>query len=96
MARSLVALGLVLLWTALARALQVTPNSPCASFCIDSNDLDYSDPNSSNTHGSDITCGDKNYANRPVGQKFERCMTCLQTSSFAQGSENDQQLFLCK
>jgi hypothetical protein len=79
-----------------ASALQVTPNSPCASFCIDSNDLDFSDPNSSNTKGSDITCSDAKYMTESVGQKYQRCMSCLQSSTFAQGKETDQQWFLCK
>jgi hypothetical protein len=85
-------LGLI----ALVAGLQVTPNSPCTSFCIDDNGLDFSDPNSSNTKGSDITCADGQYNNKPAGQKFQRCMSCLQSSTFAQGKETDQQWFLCK
>ncbi|KAK2024996.1 LPXTG-domain-containing protein [Colletotrichum zoysiae] len=75
-------------------ALQVTPNSPCASFCLDSNGLDISDPNSSNTKGKDITCTDGEYQTRAAGQKFQQCMSCLQDSPFVQGSENDQDWFL--
>lgn len=75
-------------------ALQVTPNSPCASYCIDSNDLDFSDPNSSNTRNKDITCYDKEYTTTAAGQKFHRCLTCLQESTFSQGQENDQAWFL--
>ncbi|RYP61454.1 hypothetical protein DL770_009778 [Monosporascus sp. CRB-9-2] len=75
-------------------ALQVTPNSPCASFCVDSNDLDFSDPNSSNTKNKDITCYDSKYTTSPAGQKFQRCISCLQDSTFSQGSENDQLWFL--
>ncbi|KAK8062357.1 LPXTG-domain-containing protein [Apiospora hydei] len=74
--------------------LQVTPNSPCASFCVDSDDLDYSDPNSSNTLNKDVSCHDKDYASTAVGQKFRRCLSCLQDSTFAQGSETDQGWFL--
>ncbi|KAK7959521.1 uncharacterized protein PG986_004375 [Apiospora aurea] len=74
--------------------LQVTPNSPCASFCVDSNDLDYSDPNSSNTLSKDVSCHDKDYASTAAGQKFRRCLSCLQDSTFAQGSETDQGWFL--
>ena len=61
--------------------LQVTPNSPCSSFCIDSNDLDFSDPNSSNTENDDITCYDSKYTTSSAGQKFERCISCLQDST---------------
>ncbi|KAK2004495.1 LPXTG-domain-containing protein [Colletotrichum falcatum] len=75
-------------------ALQVTPNSPCASFCLDSNGLDISDPNSSNTKGKDITCTDGEYQTGAAGQKFQQCMSCLQDSSFVQGGENDQDWFL--
>lgn len=75
-------------------SLQVTPNSPCASFCVDSADLDFSDPNSSTTKNSDITCIDSEYATSPAGQKFQRCMSCLQDSTFTQGSESDQLWFL--
>ncbi|KAK2058541.1 LPXTG-domain-containing protein [Colletotrichum caudatum] len=75
-------------------ALQVTPNSPCASFCLDSDGLDISDPNSSNTKGKDITCTDGEYQTRAAGQKFQQCMSCLQDSPFVQGSENDQDWFL--
>ncbi|KAI0130047.1 hypothetical protein BJ170DRAFT_298301 [Xylariales sp. AK1849] len=89
--------NLILLFTALggySTALQVTPNSPCASFCIDSNDLDFSDPKSSTTGNKDITCYDNDYTSSSAGQKFHRCMSCLQDSSFSQGQENDQAWFL--
>ncbi|KAH9909632.1 hypothetical protein F4778DRAFT_7314 [Xylariomycetidae sp. FL2044] len=75
-------------------ALQVTPNSPCASFCVDSNGLDVSDPNSSTTTNDDITCYDSEYATSAAGQKFQQCMSCLQDSTFSQGSESDQLWFL--
>ncbi|CCF37027.1 LPXTG-domain-containing protein [Colletotrichum higginsianum] len=75
-------------------ALQVTPNSPCASFCLDFNGLDISDPNSSNTKGKDITCTDNKYQTEASGQKFQQCMSCLQDSKFVQGGENDQDWFL--
>ncbi|KAI1856096.1 hypothetical protein JX265_011811 [Neoarthrinium moseri] len=75
-------------------ALQVTPNSPCSSFCVDSNDLDFSDPNSSNTGNKDITCYDKEFASSSAGQKFHRCMSCLQDSTFSQGQQSDQAWFL--
>ncbi|KAI1640552.1 hypothetical protein F4809DRAFT_395433 [Biscogniauxia mediterranea] len=77
-----------------AVALQVTPNSPCASFCVDSNDLDFSDPNSSTTESDDITCYDSDYSTSSAGQKFQRCISCLQDSTFSQGSESDQLWFL--
>ncbi|KAK0635495.1 hypothetical protein B0T17DRAFT_45485 [Bombardia bombarda] len=77
----------------LASALQVTPNSPCASVCQDSSSLDISDPNSSNTRNSDITCQDSAFGS-PEGTKWKTCMTCLQTSTFTQGRQSDQMWFL--
>ncbi|KAI1113756.1 hypothetical protein F5Y14DRAFT_204783 [Nemania sp. NC0429] len=74
-------------------ALQVTPNSPCASFCINTEGDDISDPNSSTTTNKDITCRNSDYTSR-AGQKFQRCMSCLQDSTFSQGSESDQLWFL--
>ncbi|KAK4127952.1 hypothetical protein N657DRAFT_631660 [Parathielavia appendiculata] len=77
----------------LASGLQVAPNSPCSSVCRDSLDLDASDPNSSSTRNSDITCQDAAYSSA-AGTKFKSCMTCLQTSTFSQGSESDMKWFL--
>ncbi|KAL2148816.1 hypothetical protein VTH82DRAFT_1963 [Thermothelomyces myriococcoides] len=74
-------------------SLQVTPNSPCASVCQDSADLDASDPGSSTTRNSDIACEDADYSSA-AGTKFKKCMTCLQTSTFSQGSESDTMWFL--
>ncbi|KAI0868895.1 hypothetical protein GGS24DRAFT_190267 [Hypoxylon argillaceum] len=75
-------------------ALQVTPNSPCASFCLDSEGGDVSDPNSSTTTNQDITCLDSEYGSSAKGLKFQRCISCLQDSAFSQGSESDQLWFL--
>ncbi|KAK7432736.1 hypothetical protein QQZ08_000596 [Neonectria magnoliae] len=75
-------------------ALQVTPNSPCASFCMDAADLDRSDSRASTTDGDDIVCTDDGYLRQKTGQKFQRCLTCLQDSDFQRGDENDQNWFL--
>ena len=77
-------------------ALQVTPGSPCSSFCIDAPELDETDPESSNTEPEDITCRDEDYTDQEAGQKFQRCLTCLQDSEFSYGHESDQQWFFCK
>lgn len=76
-------------------ALQVTPNSPCASFCLDDGAQDISDPNSSNTNGSEIVCADGDFSSQAAGQKFQQCLGCLQDSAFIQDPENDQQWFFC-
>lgn len=77
-------------------ALQVAPNSPCASKCIDSSTLDESDPNSSNTVASDIVCDDVDFTSTSNGTKWKQCMTCLQSSTFEYEDESDQYWFLCK
>ncbi|KAI1284688.1 hypothetical protein F5Y07DRAFT_11918 [Xylaria sp. FL0933] len=91
LSRAACILGLLISYSV---ALQVTPNSPCASFCIDSAGDDVSDPNSSTTTNNDITCYDSKYTSSPAGQKFQSCMSCLQDSTFSQGSETDQLWFL--
>ena len=82
-----------LLFVASTRAIQVAPNSPCASLCIDDSSLDVSDPNSSSTTNTDITCDDADFASSAAGQKWTRCMGCLQNSTFSQGVESDQAWF---
>lgn len=77
-------------------ALQVTPNSPCSSACLDSSTLDRSDPNSSNTESTDIVCEDLALNGTSTGSKWKQCMTCLQNSTFEQGPESDQYWFMCE
>jgi hypothetical protein len=88
--------SILLLLSSTIVALQVSPNSPCAAACLDSADLDRSDPNSSNTRNSDISCEDADYTNESRGRKFKECMSCLQDSSFSRGAESDLSWFLCK
>ncbi|KAK1833258.1 hypothetical protein QBC39DRAFT_48582 [Podospora conica] len=83
----------LLLISRTASALQVTPNSPCAAVCQDQSQFDVSAPKSSNTKNSDINCKDV-YHNGPAESKWKTCMTCLQTSTFSQGSENDMMWFM--
>jgi len=71
-------------------ALQVTPNSACASLCMDLPSSDASDPNSSNIYGSGVVCQDVDYGSSATGSKFEGCLNCLQSSSASAASENDQ------
>lgn len=82
---------LALLFWASATALQVTPNSPCAQFCHGA-----PDSKSNKTHGDEIVCNDDDFKRQVEGQKFQRCLACLQDSTFEQGDENDQDWFLCK
>lgn len=66
----------------LSSALQVTPNSPCSKLCLN-------DAGLSSISGADITCNDKDHS-KASGQKFRKCIECLQTSSFGTDDENDQ------
>ncbi|KAI0150187.1 hypothetical protein GGR57DRAFT_473092 [Xylariaceae sp. FL1272] len=74
-------------------ALKVTPNSPCVPLCVGTS-ADDNDPNSYGTENDDISCYDTAYATTPAGQRFQSCMTCLQDSTFSQGTETDQHWFL--
>lgn len=76
--------------------LQVTPKSPCAALCIDSQSGDVGDPDSSSTQGSDIVCSNSAFSTTAVGQKFESCVGCLQNSSSAAMGETDTAWFLCR
>jgi len=78
-----------------ASALQVTPNSPCSSSCVDSDNLNFADPSSSNTKNKDIVCYDSEYQSSSAGSKFQQCLSCLQNSTYTQGAESDQLWFLC-
>jgi hypothetical protein len=85
---------LVFALISLSSALQVTPNSPCSAQCIDNSNENPSDPNSSNTYGTDITCNNANYSSTAAGQKFESCLNCLQNSAYSSSTESDQAWFL--
>jgi hypothetical protein len=87
---------LLAVFVAQGLGLQVAPDSPCAPLCIDEDDLNKADPKSSNTLGKDITCDDSDYLTKPEGQKFQKCMTCLEDSTYSKDGETDQQWFLCK
>ncbi|TRX88025.1 hypothetical protein FHL15_011080 [Xylaria flabelliformis] len=62
-------------------ALQVTPGSTCAAFCLDNPESDPLSPGSSNTATSDITCTDDSFDNSATGIKFKNCVDCLQKSN---------------
>ena len=93
--RSLLPLLLALFYPLRVAAISATPNSPCASQCIDSSSLDPSDANSFTTTASDMICDDGDFSLSAVGQKWMSCMNCLQSSTFVQGDQNDQMWFLC-
>ncbi len=74
-------------------ALQVTPNSPCASLCQTSTTAA---PSGKPFIGDEeIVCANRDFAGA-AGVKFKGCMSCLQNSTFSEGAQNDQAWFMCK
>lgn len=91
--RALLLAALLSVSTTITTALQVTPNSPCASLCLDPAGLPGLD--TPNIRKEDIVCSNRDYAGEK-GQKFQGCMNCLQNSTYSQGSQNDQAWFMCE
>lgn len=76
-------------------AFGATADSPCTSVCLDSADVDFVRTAASTINSSDIVCNDVDYFSLASGQKFKRCITCLQTSSASSsGGESDVAWFL--
>ncbi|KAH8683111.1 hypothetical protein BGZ60DRAFT_212411 [Tricladium varicosporioides] len=86
-----ITLATLLLLARQVTAIGFTLNSPCTSVCRDTSDPD---PSTSRIKGSDITCRDSHYSSTTVGTKFQNCLSCLQTSNFVNGAENDQSWFI--
>ena len=91
-------LSLFFLLASSSLCLQVTPKSKCADICLDSPYDDPSDPASSTTNTTDVTCADRDYFNTGVGSKYRDCIRCLMTSDSVDDitSENDVAWFLCE
>lgn len=70
-------------------AIQVSPNSTCAAFCLDHADGDPLDPAASTTNNTDIACHDAEYMTSSKGIKFKNCVDCLQSSQDSNDSESD-------
>ncbi|KAI2643343.1 hypothetical protein GGS21DRAFT_495900 [Xylaria nigripes] len=86
---------LISLLISYSNALRFTSGSHCASLCLDSADSGgASDLNSSIVANEDIICYDSQYTASPAGPRSQRCMRCLQESTFYRGSESDQLWFL--
>ncbi|KAI0024471.1 hypothetical protein F4780DRAFT_603265 [Xylariomycetidae sp. FL0641] len=82
-------LSILLFLIQCSTALEVSPDSPCVALCADP-----SEPTSWKITSDDVTCSDADYSSTPTGQKFESCVSCLQSSTYSQGSDNDQLHFL--
>ncbi|KAL7936755.1 hypothetical protein V8C35DRAFT_240920 [Trichoderma chlorosporum] len=85
--------SLLLTAFSLVHALRVSPNSPCTSVCTTS-DVSQSDPKFFDNQWKDIVCDDKDIDSKPEGKDMKSCFTCLQNSTYSNGSENDQDWFL--
>jgi hypothetical protein len=96
MARPLLAFLLMTGLMVRTLAIEFTPNSGCASVCMDTSSQNASDPNASTIHGSDIVCTVGDYQSTAVGQKFEKCVNCLQNSSTSTSTVNDVMWYLCQ
>lgn len=88
--------GLALCFAAQSLALQVTPNSKCASLCMEDPEGDISDLAASSTNYTEIPCLDNDFADTTKGNKYRKCIECLQTSREASGTESDVKWYLCK
>lgn len=77
-------------------ALEVTPESPCAAYCLDSAEGNTADANDSSTNATDLTCRDVSYSTSDTGIKYKNCMECLQQSTKVDGHQSDLKWFICK
>jgi len=90
------ALFLLLAETRLLHALQVTPGSHCATYCLDSPGGNPFKASDSTTNTTDISCRDRDYSNTDKGIKFKTCLDCLQNSSKVDKDESDLRWYICK
>lgn len=69
-----------------AQCLSVSQGSPCYDLCN----------GDQATSLDDIVCTDDDFASTNKGKLLERCVACLETSSFQNGRMTDPICFLCK
>ena len=82
-------------------AIEVTPNSDCASFCITDTRLDPSSTLASSTQTGDLVCDDWELDgpnSTQKGRTFHDCLQCESNSTAVDktSKENDVYWFLCK
>ncbi|KAK6219810.1 hypothetical protein QIS74_05312 [Colletotrichum tabaci] len=75
-------------------SLEVTPGSDCAALCLGGPNGTAIDTATSGTNSSDIVCENDQYHSTGKGIKFRNCVSCLQKSQAAQGSQSDAAWFL--
>lgn len=91
---------LLLFFVTAARALEVTPNSPCASLCLNDNQANPNNGNNSWTIATDTVCDDWELAGPTStikGRKWKDCLGCEKdsTATDAESNENEVYWFLC-
>lgn len=96
-----------LLWTpiaflisAIALAIEVTPNLNCSSICVNKPGADPQYDNSSWAKTDGVTCDDWEYVGPDLtssGQKWKDCLSCEQNSKAidAKTEQNDVYWYLC-
>ena len=82
----------------LSVGLEVAPDSPCASKCIDAPNGDSSSQSASQTYSYNLGCHDWEYVgdnSTQVGHKFRDCNNCLKGSKYvdSKSKETDVQWF---
>ncbi|KAF2184143.1 hypothetical protein K469DRAFT_689481 [Zopfia rhizophila CBS 207.26] len=86
----------LLLFSPLTNAIEVAPNSKCASKCLDDPAKgDPADRAASLTFHPDLACYDSDYNGANVtyvGKKFRDCVSCLQDSSYIDGESGETDL----
>lgn len=80
--------------------IEVTPNSHCASLCMDKATNNPANDQSSLTVASDVVCSDAEYVGSEAtlkGRKLNDCLSCEQKSNAtdAKTGQNDQYWLLC-
>ena len=91
---------IVALFDGRVRAIEVTADSQCSNFCINSPGRNVSDIASSQTFSGDLSCLDSDYNGTngtAIGRKFRTCVSCEQNSTAVDtvNEENDVYWFLC-
>ncbi|GJN75273.1 hypothetical protein PLICBS_009370 [Purpureocillium lilacinum] len=85
------------LWLALGQvivALEVTPGSHCAAFCVDSPEGNPFKASDSTTTPKDVSCKDIDYSTTDAGIKFRKCLECLGTSTKFDKGESDLKWYI--
>lgn len=91
---------LLVLFIAVAHALEVTPNSPCASLCLNNIQDNPNNGDASWTVAPDTVCDDWEFEGPDStvrGRKWKECLLCEQTSTAIdkESNENEVYWFLC-